>query len=110
MKQYYQVSSLVIVGCFFVISCFAWQQYSRFKVLVLFENGGYYIAYSTEAKKWLNQLTAYSNFTITYINNTDSFNDDFLQQYQLFIQLDYPPYCWKDKAAEAGLVFIMSHC
>lgn len=98
MKRYYRVSLLIIVGCFFILGCFA-QQHSRFKVLVLFENGGHHIAYSTEAKKWLNQLAADSNFTITYINNTDSINDDFLRQYQLFIQLDYPPYGWKDKAA-----------
>ncbi len=98
MKLYYQFSSLLIVGCFFVTACFARQQYSRFKVLVLFENSGHHIAYSSEAKKWLNQLATDSNFTITYINNTDSINDDFLRQYQLFIQLDYPPYGWKDKA------------
>jgi uncharacterized protein len=101
MKRYLHATILFILGVFFVTGCFAGQQYSRFKVLVLFENGGHHIAYSTEAKKWLNQLAADSSFSIDYINNTDSINDDYLQQYQLFIQLDYPPYGWKDKAIAA---------
>ena len=36
-----------------------------------------------------------------YINNTDSIDEKFLQRYQLFIQLDYPPYGWKEPAVQA---------
>ncbi|MCW3117534.1 MAG: ThuA protein, partial [Chitinophagaceae bacterium] len=64
----------------------------KFKALVLYENGGHHIAYSIEAKKWLDKLAADSNFAITYIQKTDTINDAFLAQYQLFIQLDYAPY------------------
>jgi uncharacterized protein len=84
-----------------VIPCTAQQKNSRFKALVLFENGGHHIHYSEAAKTWLNQLAADSSFLIDYINNTDLVDDDFLHHYQLFIQLDYPPYNWKEKAVVA---------
>ena len=73
----------------------------RFKVIALYENGGHHVLYSREAKIWLNRLAADSNFSIDYIQNTDSINDQFLSKYNLFIQLDYPPYGWKNKAMKA---------
>ncbi len=79
----------------------AQQKSPRFKVIALYENGGHHILYSQRAKIWLNKLAADSNFSIDYIQNTDSINDNFLSKYNLFIQLDYPPYGWKDTAAHA---------
>jgi len=73
----------------------------RFHALVLYENGGWHIEYSKVAKVWLDQLAHDSNFSITYIQNTDSINTTFLSRFQLFIQLDYPPYAWKDSAVKA---------
>jgi len=73
----------------------------RFKVLALYENGGHHIEYSKAARLWLDKLAADSNFSIDYIQNTDSIDDNYLSKYQLFIQLDYPPYAWKDKAVIA---------
>ncbi|HEU0227770.1 MAG TPA: ThuA domain-containing protein [Arachidicoccus soli] len=73
----------------------------RFHVLALYENGGHHIAYSLAAKLWLNKLAADSNIVIHYIQNTDSIDGNFLSKYQLFIQLDYPPYAWKEKATKA---------
>src|SRR6476619_7249684 len=70
----------------------------RFKIIALYESGGHHVAYSKAAKVWLNQLGADSNFSIDYINNTDSIDSAFLSRYNLFIQLDYPPYAWEDKA------------
>src|ERR1700691_4294846 len=74
------------------------QKGSRFHVIALYENGGHHIEYSKVAKVWLDKLAADSNFSIDYIQNTDSIDDKYLAKYQLFIQLDYPPYGWKDKA------------
>jgi type 1 glutamine amidotransferase len=76
-------------------------RHKSLKVLVLYENGGHHVAYSKQAKIWLNKLAADSCFTIDYIQNTDCINETFLKKYQLFIQLDYPPYAWKDKAVTA---------
>jgi type 1 glutamine amidotransferase len=73
----------------------------RFHVLALYENGGHHLDYSRRAKSWLDQLAADSNFAIDYIQNTDSLNGSFLGKYQLFIQLDYPPYGWGDQAGKA---------
>jgi type 1 glutamine amidotransferase len=78
----------------------------RFKILALYENGGHHILYSLAAKPWLNKLAADSNFTIDYINNTDSIDDAYLSKYQLFIQLDFPPYAWKEKAVAAFARYI----
>jgi type 1 glutamine amidotransferase len=73
----------------------------RFHALVLYENGGWHIEYSKVAKVWLDQLAHDSNFSITYIQNTDSINETYLSRFKLFIQLDYPPYAWKDGAVKA---------
>lgn len=73
----------------------------RFHALVLYENGGHHIAYSKRAKVWLDELATKSNIAIDYIQNTDSIDDESLAKYRLFIQLDYPPYAWKEKAVAA---------
>jgi len=73
----------------------------RFRALVLYENGGWHIEYSKVAKVWLDQLAHDSNFAISYIQNTDSIDQDYLSKFRLFIQLDYAPYAWKDKAVKA---------
>jgi len=73
----------------------------RFKAIALYENGGHHILYSEAARPWLDKLAADSNFSIDYIQNTDSIDDNFLSHYQLFIQLDFPPYAWKDKAVQS---------
>ena len=78
----------------------------RFRALALYENGGNHIAFSRRAKLWLDQLAADSNFAIDYIQNTDSIDESFLGRYQLFIQLDYAPYAWKDKAVAAFKQYI----
>jgi uncharacterized protein len=72
-----------------------------FKALVLYENGGHHVAYSAAAKPWLNKLAADSGFVIDYIQKTDTINEKFLDQYKLIIQLDYPPYAWKQDAVSA---------
>jgi type 1 glutamine amidotransferase len=78
----------------------------RFNIIALAENGGHHIAYSTAAKAWLNKLAADSNFSIRYIDNTNSIDEIMLSHYQLFIQLDYPPYGWTDKATHAFQQYI----
>src|ERR1700692_2610952 len=91
---------LVILFCYCEIVG-AQQKVPRFRVIALYENGGHHIEYSKAAKIWLDKLAADSNFSIDYIQNTDKINDKFLKHYQLFIQLDYPPYGWKPDAVSA---------
>jgi type 1 glutamine amidotransferase len=73
----------------------------KFHVLALYENGGHHVAYSKRAREWLDALSSKSNFEIDYIQNTDKIDDQFLGQYQLFIQLDFPPYAWTPAAVAA---------
>ena len=79
---------------------------TRFHVIALYENVGHHIDYSRAAKIWLDKLAADSNFSIDYIQNTDKINEEFLSHYQLFIQLDYPPYGWKPDAVSAFQKYI----
>jgi type 1 glutamine amidotransferase len=76
-------------------------QKPRFKVLAIAEIGGGHALFDAAAKTWLNKLAADSNFTIDYITDTKPITKSYLKQYQLFIQLDYPPYPWEDKAQRA---------
>ena len=94
---------LIICCCYAVSFCNTTQAQiiPKFKVIALYENGGHHIEYSKVAKVWLDKLAADSNFTIDYIQSTDSIDDDFLSKYNLFIQLDFAPYGWKEKAAKA---------
>jgi type 1 glutamine amidotransferase len=73
----------------------------RFKAVALAEIGGGHARFDTAAKIWLNKLAADSNFTIEYITDTKPITKAFLNNYQLFIQLDYPPYPWSDTARRA---------
>ncbi len=96
----------IIISSFFIFVCLTGKAQPRFKVLAIAENGGHHIQYSTRAKVWLNQLAADSSFAIDYISNTDEIDEDYLSRYQLFIQLDYPPYGWKEKAVAAFIKYI----
>ena len=73
----------------------------NFRILVLAENGGHHIKFTQAAKPWLNQLAKENQFTIDYIENTDLIDSAYLSNYQLFLQLDYPPYGWPEKAVSA---------
>jgi uncharacterized protein len=79
----------------------AQERNSFFKVLVLSESGGHHIEFTRAAKPWLNTLSKEKNFTIDYIENTATIDYALLSQYKLFIQLDYPPYGWSNKAVLA---------
>lgn len=100
--------TLVLTLC--LLSTFTlWAQKApKFKVIAIYENGGHHLEYSKAAVVWLNKLAADNNFAIDYIQNTDKIDSAFLSNYQLFIQLDYPPYAWKDKAASAFEQYINS--
>jgi uncharacterized protein len=101
MKKLLMSQLLLLSLLLLMPGCNAQRPPARFHALVLYENGGHHIQYSVAAKVWLDRLAADSNFTIHYITNTDSINEESLKDYQLFVQLDYPPYGWKDRAVKA---------
>lgn len=71
------------------------------RVLVLYQVGGHHVAYTDRAKIWLDELAKRRHLVIDVIRNTDTINAASLSKYQLFIQLDYPPYGWKPDAVSA---------
>lgn len=73
----------------------------RFRALVLYEKGGHHVDYDRRARAWLDDLAQKRHFEIDYINDTKPIDDAYLKQYRVFIQLDYPPYGWTDKAFSA---------
>jgi type 1 glutamine amidotransferase len=82
-------------------SVVAQTQPARFKVLVLAEAGGIHKPFVDAAKVWLQKEGQADNFTVDTIEDTKPINTEYLKQYRLFIQLNYPPYNWTPDAASA---------
>jgi len=101
-KLLFQFCVWSIILMLIIVSVFnATAQPQRMKVIVLAEHAGIHRPFVDTAIVWLEKLAAERNFEIDYIENATKINEDFLSQYQLFIQLDYPPYMWNDTAKVA---------
>lgn len=72
-----------------------------FRVVVLAERGGIHKPFVEACKAWFKEEAVRDGFSIDYLEDTRAIDDAFLQQHQLFIQLNYPPYGWTPKAAAA---------
>jgi type 1 glutamine amidotransferase len=99
---------MVLHACALVVMLFAfnsvgWSQQPqpKFRVIAIAEAGGIHKPFVDAAKVWLAKEAVADGFTIDYIENTDKIDKAFLSQYQLFIQLNYPPYAWKPAAVDA---------
>ncbi|MEQ8808605.1 MAG: ThuA domain-containing protein [Imperialibacter sp.] len=79
---------------------------TQFKALVLYENSGHHLEYSDAAVPWLKQLATDGSLVLDFITSTDKIDEAFLANYQLIVQLDYPPYGWKEEAARAFVNYI----
>jgi type 1 glutamine amidotransferase len=73
----------------------------RFRAIILAERGDQHEAFVAAAMIWLKQEAEKDNFAFDTYKNPDQFTKAFLAQYQLFIQLNYPPYRWSDEAKAA---------
>src|SRR5258708_7581047 len=78
----------------------------KFKVIALAEAGGIHRPFVDAAKVWLDKQAADNDFSVDYIQDTDKVDDAFLSHYQLFIQLNYPPYGWTPAAVAAFTKYI----
>lgn len=79
---------------------------ATFRIVVLFENRGHHLEFTNAAQPWLNKLAKEKNLTIDYITKTDAIDEAFLKNCHLFIQLDYVPYGWKEKAQKAFIKYM----
>ncbi len=91
----------VLLALISAIASTAQTAHQKFRVVALAEAGGIHRPFVDAAKVWLQKLSAEQNFVVDYIENTDKIDDDFLSHYQLFVQLNYPPYGWTPKAVAA---------
>jgi hypothetical protein len=87
-------------------SASAQQAQLKFRVIAIAEKGGIHKPFVDAAKIWLAHEAIEDGFTIDYIENTDKIDDTFLSQYQIFIQLNYPPYAWTPTAVAAFQKYI----
>ena len=78
----------------------------KFSVIALAEANSIHRPFVNAAKIWLEKQAAENNFSVDYIENTDKIDEAFLARFQLFIQLDYPPYGWTPKAAAVFTKYI----
>jgi len=78
----------------------------RFRVIALAEQNSIHKPFVEAAKVWLEKEATAGNFSIDYIHDTEKIDDAFLHRYQLFLQLDYPPYAWTPIAASAFQKYI----
>lgn len=77
-----------------------------YKALVLTERGGQHESFAAAALEWLGKYSEDNNIDLTVINNTDMIDEKYLSEYKVFIQLDYPPYSWPEKAMSAFTQYI----
>ena len=78
----------------------------KFNVITLAEANSIHRPFVNTAKIWLQKQSGENNFSVDYIENTEKIDDAFLSRYQLFVQLDYPPYGWRPKAVAAFTRYI----
>lgn len=78
----------------------------KFHVIAIAEKGGIHKPFVDAAKVWLAQEAIKDDFSIDYIENTDNIDDQFLSHYQLFLQLNFPPYAWTPTAVAAFQKYI----
>jgi len=101
-----RVLILAVASCMAAGPATAQGQAPRFRVLAIAEHGGIHKPFVDAAKIWLEKLAREDNFTVDYIEDTKKIDDAFLAKYNLFIQLNYPPYNWTDTAQAAFIKYI----
>lgn len=82
------------------------QQNEQIQVLILTERGGQHEGFVVAALEWIDEFKTTNNLTITEINDASVISEHFLKNYNLIIQLDYPPYTWPDSSANAFIDYI----
>jgi type 1 glutamine amidotransferase len=96
------VALLLILCC----TSMAENAHPTFRLVVLAEAGGIHRPFVDAAKVWLEKEAATDNFFVDYIQDTEKIDDAFLSRYQVFVQLNYPPYGWTPTAVAAFTKYI----
>lgn len=78
----------------------------KISILVLTERGGQHESFTAAALQWLETEKKNLDISFTEINNTKPVNESYLKQFQLILQIDYPPYSWTKEAEKAFIRYI----
>lgn len=70
-------------------------------VLVLYEGSGYHKAMADAVIPWLESQGEANGFQVKTIRGMRNASADFLDGYDVFMQLDYPPYAWSEESKKA---------
>jgi chitinase len=79
---------------------------AKTEVLVLTERGGQHGSFTDAGLAWLEKTGNELGFQITEINSTSPITKEYLDRFDLIVQLDFPPYTWTDEAAKAFIEYI----
>jgi len=96
-----KIQSIFLLFLVLNINCFAKSPKQTVNVLVLTERGGQHEGFVVEALKWLHVFGDENNFKFTEVNHAGEIDAEMLKKYDVFLQLDYPPYTWSKEAEEA---------
>ena len=75
-------------------------------ILVLTERGGQHGPFTDAALEWLADEAAENGYAITEINTAAPITKDFLEKFDVIIQLDYPPFGWTEEGQQAFQEYI----
>lgn len=75
-------------------------------MLLMFEDGGWHKPLSDVLVPWLDSVAFRWGLAVTSIRNLENVTAEFLDDYQLLLQLDCPPYPWPEEAREAFVDYI----
>ena len=107
MKRCFFIRAAVLIMTFCLIKGVpAEAQKPAYKILVLTERGGQHESFAAAALKWLDKYAADNKLELTVINKANLIDEEYLKNYKVFIQLDYPPYTWPEKAMSAFIKYI----
>ncbi len=78
----------------------------QINALVLTERGGQHEGFVVAALEWLHGFENTHSFSYTECNHASEITENSLRNFNVIIQLDYPPYSWTDSAEAAFIDYI----
>lgn len=71
------------------------------RMIVIAERGEIHESFVAAALEWLDDYSDANHLEYDLITETDSISTDFLARYDLFLQLNFPPYRWSGESKAA---------
>lgn len=71
------------------------------RVLVLYENAGHHKAFTDAVLPWLREAAPAEGLLLTEIHSPEVIDEQYLKDFDVVLQLDFPPYMWPEKAVSA---------